>query len=89
MLFKLIFYRHCSITKTYPILIGTIPLHSTITSSYTQTVSQPSAPMQYDYDPPPPMPTSPDYRPPNVPYPIGFASANQPGTSINQWDIRK
>ncbi|XP_018362028.1 PREDICTED: arrestin domain-containing protein 17-like isoform X2 [Trachymyrmex cornetzi] len=82
---------HCSITKVYPILIGTIPLHSTISSaSYTQTVQQPTAPvMQYDYDPPPPMPTSPDYVPPNTPYPqvISFASPNQPSTSTNPWDI--
>ncbi|XP_011267384.3 arrestin domain-containing protein 17 isoform X1 [Camponotus floridanus] len=77
---------HCSITKTYPILIGTIPLHSV---SHTQTI-QPTAPMmQYDDDPPPPMPTSPDYASPNLPYPgsqpIGFT--NQPSTSVNQWDI--
>ncbi|XP_018053906.1 PREDICTED: arrestin domain-containing protein 17-like [Atta colombica] len=83
---------HCSITKVYPILIGTIPLHSTISSaSYIQTIQQPTAPnvMQYDYDPPPPMPTSPDYVPPNTPYPqaIGFASPNQPSTSTNPWDI--
>ncbi|KAG5321733.1 ARRD3 protein, partial [Acromyrmex heyeri] len=82
---------HCSITKVYPILIGTIPLHSTISSaSYIQTVQQPTAPvMQYDYDPPPPMPTSPDYAPPNTPYPqmIDFASPNQPSTSTNPWDI--
>ncbi|KMQ96436.1 arrestin domain-containing protein 3 [Lasius niger] len=83
---------HCSITKTYPILIGTIPLRSIISVPYTQTVLQPTAPiMQYDDDPPPPMPTSPDYAPPNLPYPgpqpIGFVSANQPNTSANQWDI--
>ncbi|XP_011176341.1 arrestin domain-containing protein 17 isoform X2 [Solenopsis invicta] len=82
---------HCSITKIYPILIGTIPLHSTILSaSYMQNVPQPTAPIiQDDYDPPPPMPTSPDYAPPNVPYPqaIGFASPSQPGTSTNPWDI--
>ncbi|XP_011879564.1 PREDICTED: arrestin domain-containing protein 2-like [Vollenhovia emeryi] len=82
---------HCSVTRTYPILIGTIPLQSTITSaSYMQPISQPTAPvMQYDYDPPPPMPTSPEYGPPNVPYPLplGFASPNQPGTSTNPWDI--
>ncbi|XP_072765507.1 arrestin domain-containing protein 17 isoform X1 [Anoplolepis gracilipes] len=85
---------HCSITKTYPILIGTIPLRSAISSvPYTQTV-QPTAPiMQYDDDPPPPMPMSPDYAPPNLPYPYpgpqptDFASANQPSTSANQWDI--
>ncbi|GAB1868764.1 Arrestin domain-containing protein 2 [Camponotus japonicus] len=78
---------HCSITKTYPILIGTIPLRSV---SHTQTI-QPTAPMmQYDDDPSPPMPTSPDYAS-NLPYPgsqpIGFAIANQPSTSVNQWDI--
>lgn len=79
---------HCSITKNYPILIGTIPLRSTITSApYTQTMPQPSAPMQHDYDPPPPMPTSPDYRPPYTPYPIGFSHVDQPGTSADQWDI--
>ncbi|XP_077273696.1 arrestin domain-containing protein 17-like [Temnothorax americanus] len=80
---------HCSIVKVYPILIGTIPLQSTITSaSYMQTV-QPTAPIIPDYDPPPPMPTSPDYAPPNVPYPaaIGFTSPNQPSTSTNPWDI--
>lgn len=49
--------------------------------------------MQYDDDPPPPMPTSPDYASPNLPHPgsqpIGFAIANQPSTSVNQWDIRE
>jgi len=51
---------------------------------------QPSAPVvQYDYDPPPPMPTSPDYAPPNTPYPQSFASPNQPSTSTNPWDIRE
>ncbi|RLU22954.1 hypothetical protein DMN91_005232 [Ooceraea biroi] len=81
---------HCSITKTYPILIGTIPLRLTIPSA---TALQPTAPiMHYDYDPPPPMPMappeSPEYLPPNVPYPprtYGFSS--QPSTSTNQWDI--
>lgn len=57
---------------------------------YTQTI-QPTAPMMHDDDPPPPMPMSPDYTPPNLPYPgsqpIGFA--NQPSTSANQWDIRE
>ncbi|XP_011700743.1 PREDICTED: arrestin domain-containing protein 2-like isoform X1 [Wasmannia auropunctata] len=84
---------HCSKTKTYPILIGTIPLRSTIPSaSYmpeptAAIMQQPTAPViPDDYDPPPPMPTSPDYEPPNTPYPqaIGFGS---PGTSTNPWDI--
>ncbi|XP_011267385.2 arrestin domain-containing protein 17 isoform X2 [Camponotus floridanus] len=53
-------------------------------------LERPTAPMmQYDDDPPPPMPTSPDYASPNLPYPgsqpIGFT--NQPSTSVNQWDI--
>lgn len=82
---------HCNITKTYPILIGTIPLCPIISSvPYTQTI-QPTAPMMQYNDPPPPMPMSPDYAPPNLPYPgpepIGFISADQPSTSVNQWDI--
>ncbi|XP_032687156.1 arrestin domain-containing protein 17-like [Odontomachus brunneus] len=82
---------HCSITKTYPILIGTIPLRSTMPSApYQQNIPQPTAPMIQEYDdPPPPMPTSLDYSPPNVPYPgsIGFVSPNQPSTSTSQWDM--
>ncbi|KAL6437103.1 hypothetical protein ACFW04_005004 [Cataglyphis niger] len=80
---------HCNISKTYPILIGTIPLRSIISSvPYTQTI-QPTAPMMRYDDPPPPMPMSPDYAPPNIPYsgPIGFVPADQPSTSVNQWDI--
>ncbi|EFN85199.1 Arrestin domain-containing protein 2 [Harpegnathos saltator] len=88
---------HCSISKTYPILIGTIPLRS-VMPSYQQNVPQPTAPVIQDNDPPPPMPMpmpmpmpiSPDYVPPNVPYPgpsISFASSDQPSTSTNQWDM--
>lgn len=83
--------RHCNIARSYPILIGTIPLRSTIPSaSYQQNVPQPTAPI---IDPPPPMP-SPDYAPPIAPYPSPrprtlFFSSDQPGTSTNQWDMRK
>ncbi|XP_014478278.1 PREDICTED: arrestin domain-containing protein 2-like [Dinoponera quadriceps] len=81
---------HCSVTGTYPILIGTIPLRSTISAaSYQQDIPQPTAPvMPYDDPPPPmPMPASPDYAPPYPgPQAIGFTYSDQPGTS-NQWNM--
>lgn len=86
--------RHCNITETFPILIGTIPLRSIISSvPYTQTI-QPTAPMMRYNDPPPPMPMPSDYGDiglPNIPYPgfIGFVPADQPSTSVNQWDMRE
>lgn len=71
-------------TKSYPVLIGTIPLRSTI-PSYQQAVPQATAPTHYDplastpmpmpmptvmqMPMPMPMPMSSDYVQPNVSYP--------------------
>ncbi|KAL6437106.1 hypothetical protein ACFW04_005004 [Cataglyphis niger] len=58
-------------------------------SKISVKLERPTAPMMRYDDPPPPMPMSPDYAPPNIPYsgPIGFVPADQPSTSVNQWDI--